>query len=136
MKLCFTTLHFRRATLLLALASVTGASQATPVNDLRQELELRGYRVIGETTEIYNYRLNAWSAIDDKHLMIRSGPKEQYLVTFKNNCHDLRTNETIAFSNTGTRLTKFDKAVVMGAGNIPQNCFIESIYQLEKIPKP
>lgn len=136
MKLCFTTLHFRRATLLLALASVTTASLATPVNDLRQELELRGYRVIGETTEIHNYRLNAWSAIDDKHLMIRSGPKEQYLVTFRSSCHDLRTNETITFSSTGTRLTKFDKATVMGAGNIPQHCFIESIYQLEKIPKP
>jgi hypothetical protein len=127
--------RFRRATLLLTLASAAAAAPAIATEAWQQELEQRGYRVVGENTEILNYRFNGWIPLDNRHLIINSGPKERYLVTFRSPCRELRTNETIAFTNTVNRLTKFDKAIVQGAGNIPENCYIESIHALEKIPK-
>lgn len=134
MNLCYPTLHFRRATLLLALASVAAAPLAA--TDWQQRLEKSGYRVTDETAEIQNYRLSGWNALDDRHLTINTGPGKRYLVTFRSPCRELRGSETIAFSNTVNRLTKFDKAIVRGNGGITENCFIESIHVLEKIPKP
>ena len=134
MSLCFLTLRFRRATLLVALA--TASSLTTAADSWQQRLEERGYRVTTETAEVRNYELNGWNALDETHLMINAGPSRRYLVTFRSPCRELRNNEVIAFSNTVNRLTKFDKAVVRGTGGIKEDCFIESIHALEKIPKP
>ena len=139
MTLPFPTLRFRRATLLLALASVASTSLAVASSttaDWQQKLEKSGYRITDETAEILNYELNGWNALDDRHLTISTGPGKRYLVTFRSPCRELRGTETIAFSNTVNRLTKFDKAIVRSTGGITEQCYIESIHLLEKIPKP
>ncbi len=133
MNLRFPTMRFRRATLLLALASAAAVSLTE--SDWQQRLQQSGYRVTEETAEIQNYRLSGWNALDDLHLMINAGPGKRYLITFRSPCRELRSNETIAFSNTGNRLTKFDKAIVRGPGGIAESCFIHSIHVLEKIPR-
>ncbi len=133
MNLCYSTLRFRRATLLLALASAATASVAA--TDWQQRLEKSGYRITDETAEILNYQLNGWNALDDRHLTINTSPGKRYLITLRSPCRELRNNEVIAFSNTVNRLTRFDKAIVRGAGGITENCFIESIHVLEKITK-
>ena len=94
----------------------------------RQKLEQ------GEVVKsIANYKLDGWSYIDSRHLVIHTGPSTHYLISLLRSCPDLSSTENIAFTSTVNQLTKFDKLIVRSAGGIRQQCPIEQIYTLKKI---
>lgn len=112
------------------LLHAADAAQALTDKLARQNLQM------GEVVEyVQNYRLDGWSSVDSKHLVIHTGPSSQYLITLQRSCPDLSTAENIAFTSTVRKLTKFDKLIVRGAGGIKQDCPIAQINALTKVPK-
>ncbi|MEJ8567158.1 DUF6491 family protein [Elongatibacter sediminis] len=125
---------------LLILASVLAlaACASTPPEKLtlKQKLEQRHYTV-GESVErIRNYRLNGWNSIDEKHLIIHTGPSDSYLITLRNPCHNLRSAENIAISSTTGSVTRMDKVMVRDRpSGYVEHCMIDSMHELNKLPE-
>ncbi len=100
---------------------------------LEEELELKHYRIGAPANMVRNYRMSGWSYVNDRHIIINTGPSRQYLVGFKNKCIETRSAVNVAFTNTSGRLTTFDKLLVNGPGNLIDQCYIQSITHLKKI---
>jgi hypothetical protein len=120
------------AVLLLA-ALGAGAASAANGNTLQQKLTRLGYAQGATVDKIQDYKLDGWNYLDDKHIMIYTGPSQRYLVSLMTTCQNLSTAEHIRFSTTVNQLTKFDKLVVGGPGGIKQQCPITGINKLDSI---
>lgn len=125
----------RFAILSIFTATVTlgNAAAAADNSTLDTKLTKLGYAQ-GETVDyIQNYRVDAWNYLDDKHIMIYTGPSSRALITLLTSCYELSSAERIAFTSTTRKLTKFDKVIVRGAGGIKRDCQISEIQELKKI---
>lgn len=120
------------AVFMLALAG-TGLVHAADAHTLQQKLTRLGYTQGEKIDKIHDYKVDGWNYLDDKHIMIYTGPSQRYLVTLMTTCHDLSTAEHIGFSTTVGQMTKFDKLIVRGPGGIKQDCPITSIHKLDRI---
>jgi hypothetical protein len=115
----------------LATKSTTKSAANTDKN-LSEKLA-KQHLVQGEVVDsISNYVLDGWNYVDNNHIVIHTGPSKHYLVTLMISCHDLSSVENIAFTTTVDRLTKFDRLMVRGPGNIVQHCPIKQINALTK----
>jgi hypothetical protein len=128
--------HLRSLSRLAALAALTGFTTCALAADngktLSEKLEKQKYQQ-GEAIEYINdYELDGWNYIDNTHIVIHTGPSQDYLISVMGNCRDLSTAENIAFTTTTNKLTKFDKLMVRGAGGIVQHCPITQINALTK----
>lgn len=113
----------------LTLPSITHAETGA---DLSAKLDKLGYAQ-GEAVErVDNYRVNGWNYIDDKHIVIYSGPSTRYLITTLIDCRDLSSAENIGFTSTSNSLTKFDQLIVRGVAGFVKNCPITQIHALTK----
>lgn len=123
------------AALVAALAAfVAGCASTGEPASLEARLAERGY-VLGKTVDrIRQYRLNGWNYLDRTHVIIHTGPSRRQLVTLRNTCNNLGSVEVLAFTTTTGDLTRFDKAIIRGSGGIREECVIESIHELDKLP--
>jgi hypothetical protein len=121
---------------LAACASTgSGSSTAGESRSVEQKLAGKNYR-LGEPVErIYDYKLDSWSYLDRKHVIMQTAPSTYYLVALKNSCHGLSSAEVIAFSTTTSQLTRFDHLLVRNAGKMVDRCYIDRMYKLEKVKK-
>lgn len=110
----------------------TAATAADNSKSLAEKLEKHKYEQGAAVDSINNYELDGWNYIDRTHIVIHTGPSRDYLVTVMTPCNDLSTAENIAFTTTSSKLTKFDKLMVRGAGGIVQHCPITQINALSK----
>ena len=128
--------HLRFVMRLLITASTSSLLAAGLVcadsSGLEKKLARQNYQQGESVDYIYNYELDGWNYVDPNHIVIHTGPSQHYLISLMNSCHDLSTAENIAFTTTTNRLTKFDKLIVRGAGNIKQDCQITQIQTLTK----
>ncbi|MET0379836.1 MAG: DUF6491 family protein [Spongiibacteraceae bacterium] len=122
------------AVILCGIATVASADGTgnTPSKTLTEKLEKYKYQQGEPVDYINNYELDGWNYIDRTHIVIHTGPSRDYLVTVMTPCNDLSTAENIAFTTTTSKLTKFDKLMVRGAGGIVQHCPITQINTLKK----
>ena len=75
------------------------------------------------------FKFYSWSSLGQNHLIIKTTFKKPYLIKLKTRCYDLRMAMNIGIDNTGSALhAGFDAIVV--PGNIPQKCYIDSIYKI------
>ncbi len=102
---------------------------------LQQKIAKFGYSQGDAVDTIQNYKVDGWNYLDDRHIMLYTGPSERYLIGLMIDCYNLSTAETIGFTSTVSQLTKFDKLVVKG-GHMPhQDCPITDIHKLNKVDK-
>ena len=122
------------STLLFCCASFIfpSTSHAETADDLAAKLSKLGYAQAEAVARVPNYRVDGWNYLDDRHIMIYAGPSKRFLITTLVDCPDLSSAEHIGFTSTTSYLTKFDKLIVRGAGDIVQNCPINEIRILNK----
>ena len=121
--------------ILAVLFAIGAASCATsqPPKSLDELLSDRGYKLGEPVDRIQNYRINGWNYVDSKHLVLLDTSRNNYLVTFRQVCHGLQSNELVAHTSTNSQLTKFDKFMVRDSGSkIVDNCYIDSLHRLVK----
>jgi hypothetical protein len=111
---------------------ITCASAGDKGKTLTEKLEKYKYQQGAPVESINDYELDGWNYIDSTHIVIHTGPSRHYLISLMSSCHDLSTAENIAFTTTTNELTKFDKLMVRGAGDIVQHCPITQINALTK----
>ena len=95
----------------------------------------RGYRIGPEVQRIQDYRIHGFNYLDRKAIIFHAGASRQYLIRFRNPCQELRSSNTIAFTDTVGNLTTKDRVVARGPGGFPERCLIESMWELERIPE-
>jgi hypothetical protein len=106
-----------------------------PLFNIEESLVIKGYNVVGPVTSINNYRINGWSYVSDKYVIINTGVRDHYLVSFRNSCFEAQSATRVGFSNTAGRLTTSDKMIVEGMGGFANHCFIQSLTRLERAPR-
>jgi len=126
-----------RVLLSTSLVSVLFACAGNPSDpvSLTEQLALKNFRIGPPVSTVRNYRINGWSSVNARFIIITTGVSNNYLIGFMNNCSETRSATSIVFSNTAGRLTTADKMLVRSAGGFTDTCFINSITQLEKIEK-
>ena len=73
--------------------------------------------------------------MDERHLIIHTGPSDSYLISLTVTCRNLRTAEDIALSTTAGSVTHLDKVIVHDRPTgVTEHCPIESIHALERLP--
>lgn len=119
--------------LLVLLALTACVANTAPTVPLAQKLQDQGYRVGAEVKRVSNFRLNGWSEVDDRHIMMTSGVSQRYLVSLRSRCFNLAGAQTIAYTTTVGSLTVSDSILVKDFSRIAERCPIQSIFQLEAI---
>jgi len=107
---------------------------------MTREQKLEAYNAFIKTEQlksidrIQSFRLQGWTALDEKHMILSKSLNKPYLITFKNNCTDLDFANAIKVVNHGGMLqAKFDYITV--PNTIEVRCYIASIYELSKEQK-
>ena len=126
---------FMRLTLCFLLTFGLFSCGGTPDKplSLEDELESREFLIGKPVDSIRNYRVNGWNYIDDMYIMVTSGVSDEYLIGFGSSCREVKWASNIAFTNTAGRLTKSDKIIVNASGGFTEQCYIKSIFKLEKM---
>lgn len=115
-----------------ALFSLVACASGNAKLSFEEQLAKRDYRQGEEVKEVHNYRINGWNYLDEKHVIFNAGPGRDYLLALKIRCIDLRSADTLGFTSTNTRLSRFDK-VVVATETGERSCPIDKIYELDKI---
>jgi len=102
---------------------------------LYERLEARNYVLAEPVNRISYHRINGWSELDDRHVIISAGVSDHYLLTLRNSCRDLNSSMDIGFSATVGNLTTADKLIVKGPGGFLDYCYISTITRLKKADK-
>ena len=121
---------------LLSLALLLAAC-ATPREtvDVGERLAQMGYRIVEDQQRIPSYRVNGWTHVDDRNLVIRAGVNDRYLVELNSFCLGLDSAFSIGFTTPGrlSRLDRFEDILVRSPGSGLERCPIRNIYRLENL---
>jgi hypothetical protein len=118
---------------LLTLGISACATGPAEPESLADKLKARNY-IFGEPVErIRNHRINGWNRIDDRHVIIKAGVSDDYLLVLRNPCMNLSSAMELAFTSTAGALTEFDKLMVSGPGGYVDRCYIHEMYKINRI---
>lgn len=130
--------HFFKGFLLIACvtALVACATNKVEENQLTPEqiAEEAGYEIIEPVKRILNYRIDGWNYIAVNALKISAGVRDDYLIILLHSCHGLRSVDVIGTTSTGNSLSKFESVVVEDMAFGQEQCPIDSLYKIKKIP--
>ena len=73
-------------------------------------------------------RINGWSYIDERHILVRASGSEQYLLTMRSSCRGVRHANAIALSNSMGRLcpNDFGRITYRDMG-MRESCHIDNV---------
>ena len=117
---------------MLATACNNAPHQEVPIDEL---MAAKGYLIKEPVKRLKDYRINGWSSVDRRNVILNVGASKNYLVTVRSPCEGLRSAEHLAFSTIIGDLTDKDKLIVRDSGGYIQNCYIDTIQTLEKIKR-
>ena len=118
---------------LIILVLATACSGIPPESiPLEDRLTEKGYKIGESVKRLNDHRINGWSSVDRRNVILNVGVSEYYLVTVRRNCEGLNSATNLAFSTTVGNLTDKDKLVVRGPGRFLEDCYIDTIRTLEK----
>lgn len=114
--------------LLIVLAACSSIEEPS----VERQLADRGYVIVAERNSVPGIRINGWSELDDRHVIVTVGVNDKYLVELQGRCINLDSALTIAFSARGatSRLDRFDTLYVRAPGGRVERCNIRNIYTL------
>ncbi|HWV11566.1 MAG TPA: DUF6491 family protein [Pseudomonas sp.] len=123
----------------LCLAWLLGACGHSPLRDeglpLDEHLARLGYRQVEAVESVQRFDIDGWQYLDKQHIVFGHGPGRSYLLTFSRPCRNLSFSNTLGFSTTVGVLTRLDRVVSTDDSGFPEYCLIETIHQLEKVPR-
>lgn len=127
----------QRSALILITATAVAACAAAPAppeddRTLPLRLALRHFEIVEPVDRIRDFRINGWYYVDRRHVIFRAGVSKYYLLSFRSPCHTIHTAETIGFSTTIGRVTRFDKVLVRDRAGFVEQCLITEIHKLNK----
>lgn len=122
------------ATATAALLGACAQQPAAPQKTIAEVMADRGYAIGEAVQEIRDYQINGWNSVDDRHLILNSGPSRDYLISLKNYCTGLTSTENLRFTTTAGTLTRLDKVVVDEMA-VPSQCLIDKIETLTRVKK-
>ncbi len=127
--------YYRKTVTSFFVLMVTTACSGTPPESipLEERLAARGYTIERPVKRLNNYRINGWSNVDRRNVILNVGASEHYLVTVRNPCDGLFSAEHLAFSTIIGDLTDTDKLIVRGPGRFLEYCYIDTIRTLDRI---
>lgn len=116
---------------------LVGACTNNPPEKVPIEDKVAGYGfTIGEQVKkINNFQINSWNMVDRRNAIIYVGASRRYLVTTRSPCDGLEDAEYLTYSTTTGNLTDKDKLLMRRspATDRMESCFIDTLYELEKI---
>jgi hypothetical protein len=127
--------HSIFALAIMALGLAACATEPRETMSLADRLATRNYLLGEEVKRIRDYRINGWNHVDDYHVIITAGVRDEYLVALRNRCPELRSATHLAFSTTAGSLTEFDKLMVSTPGGGVDRCYVSALYKLAKKPR-
>jgi len=86
-----------------------------------------------EVTQVPNFLLRGWTAINDMHLVVHAGMHDHYLLTLTIPCPDLDFAFSIAIQSRSMNLTTFDRILVNSLHGPRDRCTIRTIHRLDDI---
>jgi len=98
------------ATLILVLATACSGAPPEPI-PIEEQLAAKGYLIKEPVKRIKDYRINGWSSVDRRNVILNVGASKNYLVTVRSPCDGLRSAEHLAFSTIIGDLTDKDKLI-------------------------
>ncbi len=118
---------------LLAATVLSGCATAGKQTDAEKLAFYRGHA--GEPVKDFQYfgRLNGWTPVGDGALAVWTKPSEGYLLELSGPCQDLDYAMAISITQFGSRVSRFDQVVPLGAGtsSIKIPCRIQVIRPLD-----
>ena len=118
-----------------AILPACSGSAEKPFLTVEESLVIKGYTVVGPVNSISDHRINGWSYVNDKFIIINAGVRDDYLIGLRHNCHEARSAMNLGFTNVTGRLTTADKLIVKAPGGFTEHCYIKSITRLERVRK-
>ena len=90
-----------------------------------------GYSSATPIKEIENYRIEGFNTINDRSILLNTGPQRHYLITLTGKCFGLVNAEDVGFTTTVSELTRFDSIIAYTGGIGADECPIDNIYKLD-----
>ncbi len=118
---------------LLVTIIFTSCSNTSARPSLDQRLTDMGLQLGEGNSRIPRYRVNGWTEVDDRNLIISAGVKDKYLVQLSAPCLGLDGAFNIGFTTPTGRLDRFDNIIVRSLGIGREICSIQDIFQLQAI---
>ncbi len=120
--------------LAIAFTLLTGCSSLTVEEiTIEERMAERGYLIGPGEQRVTSYQINTWTAVDDEHLIIRSGVQDEYLLELIGPCINLSSAIFVGISSPTSRLDSFGEIVVDSPGIGRERCNIRNIYVLENV---
>jgi len=137
-KLSQTILGLLLALSMPAMAATPAATAVKPEAEaaLEARIQKMGFTMGRQLDSVPNFAINGWNSIDRRNLVFNFGARTSYLLTLKVDCPELPIAQSIGFTTTVARLTLQDSLRVFRAGgNMPRYCPIQTITELNRIPR-
>ena len=116
--------------LTLFLTACTSSSVQPTIDERLQAMGLER----GEGNQsIPRYRINGWSSLDDRHLVITAGVNDRYLIELQFPCLNLNNSFSIGFTTPTGRLDRFEDIIVRHPGMGRDRCAIQDIIELHPV---
>lgn len=117
------------------LLSACATAPSKPVKTTEQRLADRGWIVGDKVNDVFNFDIDGWASVDNKHVILSSNFRDSYLVTVMGPCNDLDSAFRLAYTTTAGSLTRGDSLLVHQMGGGIERCPITAINKLSKAPK-
>ena len=113
------------------MASFTAVATAEEPS-LEQKLEAQGFVIGEEVRHIRGLSLNGWTHVDDRHFIMRSGVRDNYLISLRARSRNLRSAVKLGFSTTTGSLTNMDRVVLRDTVGHVERINIDKMYVLKR----
>lgn len=118
------------ATLILAFTSCATDYERP---EIRERLLDMGLEMGEANSRIPRYRVNGWTSIDERYLIITAGVNDKYLVELSTPCLGLTGAFFVGFSTPDFGVDRFDNIIVRGVDRRREVCPIRDITRLYEI---
>lgn len=128
---------FAMLALLALLSSVLGGCASSAGRQtLEQKLAQRGYTLGKEVRSIKSYTVNGWNYIDDRHVIVDTGPGSRHLLTLYSYCQGLSSAENLGLtSKVASDIDRFEDVILTDTAGLHHRCAIKAVHELVKTKK-
>jgi hypothetical protein len=121
--------------LVVCVLTVSPASlHAAAKQSLEEALAEHGYRAGAAVEQVPGFRLDDWTAVDPKHLIVFGDAEQAYLVTFEYRCYGLGGNPLTVRTRASGVLAARDEFQVKHMGQVADRCHVDTLQRLETAP--
>lgn len=121
------------AILTLLAFALAGCATGNQPQTLEQKLAEQGYTIGKEVRSIKSYTVNGWNYIDDRHVIVDTGPGSKHLLTLYAYCPGLNSAENLGLtSKVANDIDRFEDVIVSDSAGSHHHCPIKAVHELVK----